>query len=354
MGNTSTISEDLSLHSDHPPDHESLGLSSEQVLEGLRGMIRARMVDDRLWLLSRQGKAHFVITSAGHEATQFGCAWAVDVGRDYVVPYYRDMALALALGQSPRDIFLHALGKAGDPSSGGRQMFGHYSSRQLRIVSGSSSVGSHPLHAVGLALAFRITGEADLAAVTFFGEGATAEGAWHEAISFAGIHQLPVVFVCENNQYAISIHQRREVPVADVALKAEGYGMPGVIVDGNDIFAVYAAAQAAMRRARAGGGPTLLECKTYRLRPHSNADDDRKYRTEEEIEQWRARDPIVQLERYVLERGLATPAALADYRGAIAAEVEQAIVEAEQAPGPSRESLYAHLYGDGVTGQDRI
>ena len=332
------------------PLHEVLGLSNEKLLDGLRGMIRARAVDDRLWLLSRQGKAHFVITSAGHEATQFGCAWAVNAGRDYVVPYYRDMALAMALGQTPLDIFLHALGKAGDPASGGRQMFGHYSSRKLRIVSGSSSVGSHPLHAVGLALAFRITGEAGLAAITFFGEGATAEGAWHEAVGFAGIHQLPVVFVCENNQYAISIHQRREVPVEDVATKAEGYGMPGVIVDGNDIFAVYAAAHAAMERARSGGGPTLLECKTYRLRPHSNADDDRKYRTEEEVTQWRARDPIARLERYVLERGLITPDQIAGYRQAIAAEVELAIEAAEQAPGPGLGSLFDHLYGEGVTG----
>src|SRR3954464_11511199 len=170
-------------------DHESLGISKELLIEALHGMIRARTVDDRLWLLSRQGKAHFVITSAGHEATQFGCAWAVNIGQDYVVPYYRDMALALALGQTPRDIFAHALGKADDPASGGRQMFGHYSSRALRIVSGSSSVGSHPVHAVGLALAFRITGETGIAAITFFGEGATAEGAWHEAMTFAGIHQ---------------------------------------------------------------------------------------------------------------------------------------------------------------------
>jgi TPP-dependent pyruvate/acetoin dehydrogenase alpha subunit len=158
-----------------------------------------------------------------------------------------------------------------------------------------------------------------------------------------------VVFVCENNQYAISIHQRREVPVEDVATKAAGYGMPGVIVDGNDIFAVYAAAHAAMERARFGGGPTLLECKTYRLRPHSNADDDRKYRTEEEVEQWRARDPIARLECYLLERNLVTSDGIASYRHAIAAEVEQAIEAAEQAAGPALDSLYAHLYAESET-----
>jgi 2-oxoisovalerate dehydrogenase E1 component alpha subunit len=333
---------------DTQPPHEALGLSREQVLATLRGMIGARTVDDRLWLLSRQGKAHFVITSAGHEATQFGCALAIDVGRDYVVPYYRDMALALALGQTARDIFLHALARADDPASGGRQMFGHFSSRSLRIVSGSSSVGSHPVHAVGLALAFRITGEAGLAAMTFFGEGATAEGAWHEAMGFAGIHRLPVVFVCENNQYAISSPQRREVPVADVALKAAGYGMPGVVVDGNDVFAVYAAAREAMDRARAGGGPTLLECKTYRIRPHSNADDDRKYRDEAEVASWRARDPILRLERYVIERGLATAEDIAGYRRQLGGEVEAAITAAENAPGPALESLYSHLYDEEV------
>lgn len=325
--------------------HEQLGLSVEQLVTALRGMITAREVDDRLWLLSRQGRVHFVITSAGHEATQFGCAWAINIGRDYVIPYYRDMALAMALGQTPLDMMLHAMGRRDDPASGGRQMFGHFSSRNLRLVSGSSSVGSHPVHAVGLALAFRVKGETDIAAITFFGEGATAEGAWHEAINFAGIHQLPVVFVCENNQYAISIHQRHEVPVTDVATKAAGYGMPGVIVDGNDIFAVYEATREAMRRARAGEGPTLLECKTYRLRPHSNADNDLKYRTAQEVEAWRERDPIKRLADYLLTNDLITERELVAFRQEAQDEVDGATRLAEQMPGPSVESLSAHLYG---------
>jgi 2-oxoisovalerate dehydrogenase E1 component alpha subunit len=325
--------------------HEQLGLSNQQVVSALRGMIVAREVDDRLWLLSRQGKAHFVITSAGHEATQFGCAWAINAGLDYVVPYYRDMALALALGQTPLDIMRHAMGKRDDPASGGRQMFGHFSSRKLRIVSGSSSVGSHPIHAVGLALAFRVKGETGIAAITFFGEGATAEGAWHEAMSFAGIHQLPVVFVCENNQYAISVHQSKEVPVTDVAVKAEGYGMPGVIVDGNDTFDVYGAARDAMNRARSGGGPTLLECKTYRFRPHSNADNDMKYRTIEEVEYWRQRDPIQRLADYALQCGLLTEQDLERTRQEARDEADQAARLAEESPNPSLESLPAHLYG---------
>ncbi len=325
--------------------HQTLGLSVEKLIGGLRGMMLAREVDDRLWLLSRQGKVHFVITSAGHEAAQFGCAWAINVGVDYVVPYYRDMALALAIGQTPLDLMLHAFARAGDPASGGRQMFGHFSSRALRFVSGSSSVGSQIVHAVGLALAFRVKGEANIAVMSLFGEGATAEGAWHEAINFAGIHQLPVVFVCENNQYAISTHRSREVPVEDVALKASGYNMPGVIVDGNDIFAVYGAAFAAMNRARSGGGPTLLECKTYRLRPHSNADSDLKYRSEAEVNEWRRRDPILRLQNYLRLHNLITEAEVTELSAQVKAEVDQATRLAEQAPGPALDTLYQHVYG---------
>jgi 2-oxoisovalerate dehydrogenase E1 component alpha subunit len=322
-----------------------LGIAPEQVVSALRGMLLAREVDDRLWLLSRQGKAHFVITSAGHEATQFGCAWAVRVGHDYVVPYYRDMALVMALGQTPEDMLRHVLGKPGDPASDGRQMFGHFSSRAMRIVSGSSSVGSHMVHAVGLAMAFRIRGERDIAAMTLFGEGATSEGAFHEAMTVAGVQQLPVVFVCENNQYAISTHQSKEVPVADVATKAAGYGMPGVVVDGNDLFAVYEAAHAAMQRARAGEGPTLLECKTYRLRPHSNADAASRYRPREEVREWRKRDPILLLERYALAHGLVDTEQLDALREYIRRQVDEATAAAEATPDPPLASLSAHIYG---------
>lgn len=335
---------------DHAPRHQQLGLSDAQVLAALAGMQRARAVDDRLWQLSRQGKAHFVITSAGHEAIQFGCGWAIRPGHDYTVPYYRDMALALALGQTPLDLLLHGMGKPTDPASGGRQMFGHFSTRRLRLVSGSSSVGSHIVHAVGLALAFRITGEQDIAAITFFGEGATSEGAWHEGISVAGVHQLPIVFVCENNGYAISVPARREVPVPDVATKAAGYGMPGIIADGTDIFAVYEVAHAAMQRARSGAGPTLLEFKTQRLRPHSNADDHAKYRPAEEIAALAQHDPIRKLCAYAIQHGLLDAAGWEQMQREIRAEVDEATFAADNVPDPPLESLYDHLYGTAPEG----
>jgi 2-oxoisovalerate dehydrogenase E1 component alpha subunit len=325
---------------DGPP-----ALSAAEALSAYTVMVQARAVDDRLWQLSRQGRAHFVITSAGHEATQVGMALAIHAGHDYVVPYYRDMALVLALGQTPRDLLLHAMGRAADPASGGRQMYGHFSSRARRIVSGSSSVGSHLVHAVGLAFALRIGGERDTAVVTSFGEGATAEGAWHEALTIAVIQRLPVVFVCESNQYAISMPHHAEVPVADVALKAAGYGMPGEVVDGNDLRAVALAMRRAMARARADGGPTLLECKTYRLRPHSNADDDRRYRAAAEVDAWRVRDPIGRFgEVLVREYGVA-PAVLAQIAGQARAEVDQATLDADAAPAPHPVTIADHVFG---------
>lgn len=333
------------METNDTPPHVRLGLSRQRLVAGLRTMIASRETDDRLWLLNRQGRAHFVVTAAGHEATQLGCAWAIRVGHDYVIPYYRDMTLVMALGQSVLDVLLHAMARRDDPSSGGRQMFGHYSSRRLRIVSGSSSVGSHLVHAAGLGLAFRARGEQNIAVMGLFGEGATAEGAWHEGMTIAGIHQLPVVFVCQNNQYSISIPVHREVPVPDVAMKAAGYGMQGVVVDGNDVFAVYEAAHQAMERARNGGGPTLLECKTYRLRPHSSADDDRKYRSAEEVESWRARDPIKRFEHYLVEHGVITSEEIEALRREVRAEVDAATDAAVAAPYPSVESIADHLYG---------
>lgn len=333
------------MEANETPPHLRLGLSRQRLVAGLRIMIASRETDDRLWLLNRQGRAHFVVTAAGHEATQLGCAWAIRAGHDYVVPYYRDMTLALALGQSVLDMLLHAMARRGDPSSGGRQMFGHFSSRRLRIVSGSSSVGSHLVHAAGLGLAFRARGEQGIAVMGLFGEGATAEGAWHEGLTIAGIHRLPVVFVCENNQYSISVPLHREVPVPDVAMKATGYGMQGVVVDGNDVFAVYEAAHQAMERARNGGGPTLLECKTYRLRPHSSADDDRKYRSPEEVETWRAHDPIKRFEHYLVEHGIITGEEIETMRREVRAEVDAATDAAVAAPWPPVESIADHLYG---------
>ncbi len=195
-------------------------------------------------------------------------------GTDVWLPYYRDLGVVLTAGMTPYEVFLGVFAKADDPSSGGRQMPAHWGSRRLGIISGSSPIATQVPHAAGIACAARYRGE-DTVVGCWFGDGATSEGDWHEGLNFSGIHRLPVIFVCENNQYAISVPQSKQMAVKDVASRAEGYGFPGVVVDGNDVLACYGAMKRAHERARAGEGPTLIECKTYRFMPHTSDDDDK-------------------------------------------------------------------------------
>jgi 2-oxoisovalerate dehydrogenase E1 component alpha subunit len=283
--------------------HEALGLHAELVLEMYWHMLLARRLDERMWILHRQHKVAFHVSGIGHEATQVGAAYALKRGHDYVVPYYRDLCLSLCLGLTPRTLMLALYGKGEDPMSGARQMPAHYSSRALNIVSVSSPVATQIPQASGIGLAIQYQGT-DQVVLTCFGEGSTAEGDFHEGLNWAGIFLLPVIFLCQNNQYAISVPVEREMPVRNVADRAYAYGMRGVIFDGNDMFEAYGAVKNAVLRARRGEGPTLLEAKTYRPVPHSSDDDDRTYRSREEVEHWKARDPILLAREYCYEHGL--------------------------------------------------
>src|SRR5215210_5720628 len=285
-----------------PSGHESLGLGDDDLLKMYRYMMLARRVDERSWILNRQGKAAFVISCQGHEATQVGVAYNLRPGHDYVYPYYRDFGIVLTLGQTPRDQFLSLLSKSEDPSSGGRQMPGHFSGRDLNIVTASAPVGVQYPQATGSALAFKMRGE-DGVALACGGEASTSGGDWHEAMNFAGIHDLPVVFLVEIIVYYISTPEKMQV-AGSIAKRADGYGFPGREVDGNDVLAVYEEAKEAFDRARAGEGPTLIEAKTYRMTAHSSDDDDRRYRERKEIEEWRQKDPIVRFERYLMENDI--------------------------------------------------
>src|SRR5215208_3273446 len=256
-----------------------------------RWMLTARLVDEASFRLNRQGKAPFVVPVSGHEGCQVGTAWNLRRGHDIWVPYYRDVAVVLVAGFTPKDIFLGLFAKADDPSSGGRQMPSHWGSRRLGIISHSSPIGTQIPHAAGIAYAAKYRGEKTVAAC-WFGEGATSEGDWHEGLNFAGIHGLPVIFICENNHYAISVPQSKQMAVENVADRAEGYGFPGVVVAGNDVLACYAAMKQAHDRARAGEGPTLIECKTYRFLGHTSDDDDKTYRSRDEVEEARHHDPL--------------------------------------------------------------
>ena len=320
-----------------------LGLSDEQMLEMYALVAMARAVDERMWILNRAGKVPFVISGQGHEGAQVGIAYDLRRRTDWLVPFYRSVAMVMTFGMSPREIMLAQFARAVDPSSGGRQMPGHYGAKRHNILSTSSPVATQVLHAVGIAYAAKIRGTGQVA-MTALGEGASNQGDFHEALNFAGIHKLPVVTVVENNGYAISVPTSLECAVPDVAIRAEGYGMPGVIVDGVDVLACYRAGKEAIALARAGEGPTLIEAKVTRLTGHSSDDQQTKYRSAEELERERGRDPLPLFREQLREAGI-----LGDEReAAIADEIRAAVddatdwAEAQAEPDPA--TALRHVY----------
>ena len=324
--------------------HDALGLGDEDLLKIYRNMLMARRVDERSWILNRQGKAAFVISCQGQEGAQVGAAYDLRPGYDYLYPYYRDHAMVTTLGVTARDEMLALLGKKEDPSSGGRQMPGHFSSRKLNIVTASAPIGVQYPQATGTALAFKMRGEDGVVLVSG-GEASTSGGDWHEAMNFAGIYDLPVVFLIQNNVYAISVPEKFQV-AGSIAKRAEGYGFPGHEVDGNDVLAVYEVAREAIARARSGDGPTLIEAKTYRITAHSSDDDDRRYREREEIEEWRLKDPITRFEHYLLENNILDEQTRDDIEEEIKAEVRAASDYAENAPFATPEEAFTGVYAE--------
>ncbi|GAC1327383.1 MAG: 3-methyl-2-oxobutanoate dehydrogenase subunit alpha [Candidatus Dormibacteria bacterium] len=309
-----------------------------------RAMLLARLVDERCWLLNRGGQAPFVISCQGQEGAQVGSVFALDTTQDWFAPYYRDLAVVLALGQTPRDILLSVMGKAGDPNSGSRQMPSHFGSRHLRIISQGSAVGTQALHAVGTALATRSRGERAVS-ISYVGEGGTSQGDYHEAMNFASVHRLPVIFFVENNSYAISVPQSLQMAVKDVAVRAQGYAMPGVVVDGQDVPEVYRVTRAAADRARAGEGPTLIEAKVHRFTSHSSDDDQRVYRGEEELRREAQEDCLPRFRDHLLDSGVMKEGEEDALRAEIRIEIDAATEFAEQAPYPAPEEALLNVYG---------
>ncbi|MGI8533278.1 MAG: thiamine pyrophosphate-dependent dehydrogenase E1 component subunit alpha [Candidatus Limnocylindrales bacterium] len=274
-----------------PAPGTDLGLSRDDLLAMYGLMSVARAIDERMWVLNRAGKIPFVISGQGHEGAQVAIAYALRKGHDWMVPYYRSVASLLTFGMHPREIMVAQFARAVDPSSGGRQMPGHYGTAERNILSVSSPVATQVLHATGIAYAAKLrqTGQV---AITYLGEGSSNQGDFHEALNFAGIHKLPVVFVVENNGYAISVPMNLQSAVEDIAVRGAGYAMPGIIADGSDVLACYQIGRDAIERARAGEGPTLIEAKVTRMTAHSSDDQQTKYRSVDEIEAMKGSDPL--------------------------------------------------------------
>ena len=323
--------------------HRALGLSDEKVVEMYETMLLARRLDERMWLLNRAGKVPFVISCQGQEAAQIGAAFALDKEKDYVLPYYRDLGVVLTFGMTAKDIMLSAFAKAEDPNSGGRQMPGHFGQKKNRIVTGSSPVTTQVPHAVGIALGGRME-KKDLVTFVSFGEGSSNQGDFHEGANFAGVHKLPVIFMCENNKYAISVPVEKQLACEHVSDRAIGYGMPGFTVDGNDPLEVYRVVKEAADRGRRGEGPTLIETISYRLTPHSSDDDDRSYRAQDEVAEAKTKDPILTFYAYLKESGVMNDQLENEINSRIMKLVDEATDYAENAPYAEPELALNYVY----------
>ena len=334
----------MTLGFDRVINHKALGLTNEDLVDLYRKMLISRRLDEKIWALNRQGRIPFVVSVSGHEATQIGIAAALDPERDWSLPYYRDIAFNIGLGVSAEDVFMGQFAKAADPASGGRQMPNHWSEPDLNLFTHSSVIATQYPHAVGVAYELKRRGTGGVVYVSG-GEGSTSEGDWHEAMNFAGIHNLPVVFVIQNNLYAISVPEAEEV-AGHIADRAKGYGMEGVVVDGNDVLAMYAASKIAVARARAGDGPTLIEAKTYRYYAHTSDDDDKLYRTREEVELWRRKDPIPNFRQYLIEHRALDTTMEARLDEQVAAIVNRAVIAAESAPDPT--DAHSNVYANPI------
>jgi TPP-dependent pyruvate/acetoin dehydrogenase alpha subunit len=325
-------------------DLTSLGLSKDEYLSIYRWLVFARAVDDRGYILVRQGRSGFYAQIAGQEASQIGSALPLE-RNDYLYGDHRSQGSMLVKGLKASEWFAHQLGRMLDPTHG-RLMPHGPGSKALRIVPPSSTVGNKLPAAVGTAMAqkFKKTKEVT---ISYLGDGATSEGDFHVALNFAAVYASPVIFFCQNNQYAISVRLEEQTHTKTIAEKAKAYGMEGYFVDGNDVLAVYAVTKKCIDKARAGGGPSLIEAYTYRYGPHSSADDDTRYRPKGELEMWRnERDPITRFRNFLLGQKLwdedKEKKLLADCKAEIAAALE----EAEKSPAPEPLTVFDECYAN--------
>jgi len=319
------------------------GLGDEQLRQIFQNMLLQRQLDNRGFQLNRQGKVPFALGSEGHEALQAGAAMAFRRGYDLLAPYYRDLGLCLGVGLPAYEIMLSIFARAAD-HNGGRQFPNHYCSKSVGILSFSSILAAHIPHAVGAAYAMKYRGEGGRAVLCTCGDGTTSEGEWHESINFAAIHALPIVFLVENNMWAISTPLEKQMAQPEIWKRAAGYGIPGKRFDGFDPIETYACVNEALERARSGGGPTLLEGMCYRFLAHSTDDNDMTYRTKDEVARHRKDDPVPRFEARLVEAGIVTDAEAAAMKKDVLQETNDATDRAEAMPFPQARDLYENVY----------
>ena len=313
MEHLSILNEAGEVDNDLEPD-----IPEDLLLKLYRAMLLGRRFDERMLSLQRQGRIGTFAPTSGQEASQVGSA-AVLRPTDWMVPSFREAAAQIWRGAPMENIILYF----GGYNEGGRI---EDNSKDLPI---SVPVASQILHAVGLGWAVNYR-KTDEVVMTFFGDGATSEGDFHEGMNFAGVYQTPVIFLCQNNHWAISVPRSKQTRSETLAQKALGYGIPGIQVDGNDILAVYAAAKEAVDRARSGGGPTMIECVTYRITMHTTADDPKRYRTDEEVEGWKKKDPLVRFEKYLTDKGVAAKDTFQALETEVKEDIQTAVDRAEE------------------------
>ncbi|HET6404752.1 MAG TPA: thiamine pyrophosphate-dependent dehydrogenase E1 component subunit alpha [Candidatus Thermoplasmatota archaeon] len=335
---TPVLREDGSVDKAREPD-----LPDATLLRMYEGMRLIRLLDERCMNLQRQGRIGFFGTTTGEEAAVIGSIVPLQ-DDDWVFPALRQGGALLYRGFTLRKYFAHLYGNA-ESVEMGRSMPCHYSDRTHNFVTWSSSMATQLVHATGMAYAakYKRTGQV---AMGYLGDGASSEGDFHHALNFAGVWKAPVVFFCNNNQWAISVPFAKQTASGSVAVKAQAYGFPGVRFDGNDVLGVYAATKEAVDRARRGEGPTLLEAVTYRMQGHSSSDDPTRYRSQAEVEAWARRDPLARYSKYLHARGVLDEAKTSEIDERLKAAIEDAIQHAEATAPPPTTTLVDGVYAE--------
>jgi len=316
-------------------------IAKDVLLSMYRNMLFTRRYDERGMMLQRQGRIGFYVPSSGQEAISTGTAAAMAKG-DWIFPSYREPGIFLYKGASLEAMYGNLYGNSADVCKG-RQMPVHYSFADLRLFSVSSPISTQVIQAVGAAMAAKIQKKKEVS-ISYFGDGGTSENDFHTGLTFAGAMQAPTIFICTNNQFAISCPVTKQNGTTRMVDKAVGYGMPGIAVDGNDVLAVYVATTQAVERARSGGGPSLIECVTYRMGPHSSSDDPTRYRDEKTYQAWLKRDPVVRMRECLEGVKLWDPKKEKELEEEIKEKIGAAIEEVEKLPPPSFDDLFTDVF----------